>query len=156
MKPIIATLFFSVMAACATAPPPATPDEALPQLAPPLSRGELVAADAAETAEGERLEAAARVYQKALEKMFEALAQELDACYLPQLKRIPGLSGHLLVEMTVGRGGIVLEGPHIGDNTLGNAKVESCLMKIISDQTYPEPFNGQQVVVKRTFTFGAF
>jgi hypothetical protein len=163
MRTIISAILVWLCSCATVATPPekpgvpASPSSSSDVLgADTLTRGELVAANDAETAAGERLEAAAQQYEKHLKEMFERLSEELDACYLPQLKRNPNLAGHIQVEMAVTVKGEIKTEPVITSNTLNNDKVEVCLLKIISEQTYPEPYNSGDIVIKRTFAFGAF
>lgn len=144
-----------VSLACASPPKPQPPPPPQPEpVSMPMERSALVAEEADE--EGQRLERAAQDYRRHLEQMFAELQQELDACYLPQLKRDPSLKGAIVVEFQVVSGGVISEGPRVSASSINNKKVEACLLELIKAQRYPEPFNGDHTDVKRRFEFGAF
>lgn len=154
-----------VLAGCST--PVVAPDPAPSQLsddpAPAVEpepeqpdRGRIVAVDDGELSEGNRLEERAEAFRATVARKFDSLGQELNGCYLPELKRDPNLAGYVVIEMTVGPGGAIVDGPAIRETTLRNPKVEKCVVNLVAAQSYPEPFNGEFTDVSRVFQFGAF
>ena len=136
--------------ASGTVEPTAEPEEPAPD------RGTIVAMDESELIEGAELDRRAQGFQAQLEAVFLRLSDQLDACYLPQLKRNPSLSGQITVHMTVVAGGKLGAGPTITESTLENATVEQCVLGIVSSQRYPEPFNDEFTEITRVFAFGEF
>lgn len=154
-----------VLAACAGAPDPVSTDAdelrrpvaapgAVPRVDP--KRGRVVAVGDDELSEGNEIDRRVEEFRATVAARFDGLAAELNACYLPELKRDPNLAGYLIVAMTVGPGGKISAGPTVTESTLGNDTVESCVVEFVRAQVYPEPFNGQFTDVSHVFQFGTF
>ncbi len=149
-------------AACAsTTPTPQTtpPDAATPQddpATPPPQRSRLIAAPPEEAAEVDEVERIAQDYTRRVEALFNARQDEINACYLRELKRDPRLQGAFVVEFTVLSGGRIGQGPRTSQDSLRSKAVEACIFDLLRAITYPEPYNGEYANIKRAFTFGAF
>ncbi len=155
-------LFVLTQTACAgsstptSSKKPTAETDTTPQKSPPR-RSTIVAVSEEEMREGDNLERAVAGFQQQLEFQFSTLQKEFNNCYLPELKRDPDLMGDVTVEFTVRKGGALdQEGPRISHSTLGNERVESCILDLVRKQTYPEPHNGNFTDVARTLHFGEF
>lgn len=73
-------------------------------------------------------------------------------CYERSLSANPNLFGKVSVKFTIGGKGNV-ETQKIGESTLRNGTVESCILEKISRWKFPEPKGGVQVVVTYPFLF---
>lgn len=73
-------------------------------------------------------------------------------CYERSLSANPNLFGKVSVRFTIGGSGKV-ESQKIGETTLRDKRVESCMLEKISNWKFPEPKGGVQVVVTYPFLF---
>lgn len=73
-------------------------------------------------------------------------------CYERSLSANPNLFGKVAVKFTIGGTGTV-ETQKIGESTLRNGQVESCILEKISHWKFPEPKGGMKVVVTYPFLF---
>jgi hypothetical protein len=73
-------------------------------------------------------------------------------CYERQLSANPDLFGKVAVRFTISGNGQVEE-QKIGDTTLKNKTVESCILGKISKWKFPEPKGGTKVLVTYPFMF---
>lgn len=73
-------------------------------------------------------------------------------CYERQLSANPGLFGKVSVKFQIGASGGV-ETSNVIESTLANASVESCLLNLISQWTFPKPEGGVKVLVSYPFVF---
>ena len=131
-------------------PVPAQADDAEP------AAGTIVALEEEDVAEGELLARRAEGFRAQVTRQLDGVREDLNACYLPALKREPALRGYVVVTLTVGPGGAVTDGPHLVESTLDHGDVEQCVLKLLGALTYPEPFQGTGVEVSRSFGFGAY
>lgn len=73
-------------------------------------------------------------------------------CYERQLSAYPDLFGKVAVRFTIGPTGTV-ESQKIGDTTLKNASVESCILSRVGSWKFPTPRGGTKVQVTYPFLF---
>lgn len=73
-------------------------------------------------------------------------------CYERQLSAYPDLFGKVAVRFTIGANGAV-ESQKIGDTTLKNASVESCILSRVANWKFPTPRGGTKVQVTYPFLF---
>lgn len=73
-------------------------------------------------------------------------------CYERQLSAYPDLFGKVAVRFTIGPTGMV-ESQKIGDTTLKNASVESCILSRVASWKFPTPRGGTKVQVTYPFLF---
>jgi len=80
-----------------------------------------------------------------IEAVVKQRAGAIRACYEAQLQLEKGLAGKLAVRWTINTAGEV-DAAMITSSTLGNSKVESCVMTIIRRMTFAKPEGGICVV----------
>ncbi|MBH24443.1 MAG: hypothetical protein CMH57_08335 [Myxococcales bacterium] len=154
---------------CASPPPPKPPPAPAPEPAadpdPPIgttptksSRGQIVAVDTNDASyqKGEALERAAQRYGEEVEELFAQNQAAINQCYLKELKKNPSLGGQIIVQLLVLPGGKLEGEPVFASNTLNNAKVERCIAGILTQMSYPEPYNDEYAEIERLLRFGAF
>lgn len=73
-------------------------------------------------------------------------------CYERQLSATPDLFGKVAVKFTIAGDGSV-ETQRVGETSLRNANVESCMLQKISRWKFPKPNGGTKVVVSYPFLF---
>lgn len=73
-------------------------------------------------------------------------------CYERQLSAFPDLFGKVAVRFTIDATGAV-ESQKIGDTTLKNASVESCILSRVASWKFPTPKGGMKVQVTYPFMF---
>ena len=79
---------------------------------------------------------------------------EPKECYERQLARNPELSGRMVVKFTIAATGDV-ESSTLQDSTLGDPRVESCVVEAVRAWKFPEPEGGGIVIVSYPFSFTA-
>ena len=77
---------------------------------------------------------------------------EIKACYEAQLAHTPGLAGRAMVQFTIAATGQVVASA-LASSTLGNVKVEACLVRAVRAWKFPEPEGGGIVIVTYPFSF---
>lgn len=77
---------------------------------------------------------------------------EIKQCYEPELKADPSLAGRVDVVMTIGAHGAVCEAS-AGRSTVGNEKLEACLVNHVSQMRFPPTKGGEKLVVTYPFLF---
>jgi TonB family protein len=85
-------------------------------------------------------------------KYINAQKGKILYCYERQLSANPGLFGKVSVKFQIGGNGGV-ETSNVTESTLGNASVESCLLNLIAQWTFPKPEGGVKVLVTYPFVF---
>lgn len=140
------------LSACASPPPPKPvsvkteapePDRIIPLA--PGSPGYERAVQADQTVQ---------TYTRQVEATFNQNMQPLTLCYLKALKFSPGLRGSLTVRFKVKAGGKLEAPPEFTHNTLNSAKANACISDLLQSIAWPEPFNGDEASVSRSFSFG--
>jgi len=74
-------------------------------------------------------------------------------CYENELARQPSLRGRIVIAWRVNREGRVAS-PRVGSSTMGNARVEGCIVRQVRNWRFPEP-DGGEVDISFPFVFGA-
>lgn len=160
-----AVLMLALFSGCTHSPPPqpSAPESVDTRMSDAESRwkkperGQLIAAVDEETnAEADRIDHMVETYRAQVESLFAATQDDLNQCYLAQLKKDPSLQGHIVLKFKVVSGGKIGEGPEVLEATLHNQKVLDCVVGLIESRTYPEPYNGRYADVEKAFHFGAF
>jgi TonB family protein len=77
---------------------------------------------------------------------------EPKECYERQLARNPELGGRAVVQFTIAATGDVVAST-LQDSTLGDPRVESCLVQAVRGWKFPEPEGGGIVIVSYPFSF---
>lgn len=95
-----------------------------------------------------------KTYTSEVEATFTKNMQPLTMCYLKALKFSPGLRGSLTVRFKVKTGGKLEEPPEFTSDTLQSTKANACIGDLLQSITWPEPFNGEEASVSRSFSFG--
>jgi TonB family protein len=73
-------------------------------------------------------------------------------CYERQLSATPELYGKVSIKFTIGPTGAV-ESQRVGETTLKNANVESCMLQRVAKWKFPAPQGGTRVAVTYPFLF---
>ncbi len=79
---------------------------------------------------------------------------EIKYCYETQLNQDPHLAGKVAVAFTINGAGVVAEAD-VSESSLGNRKVEGCMLTDIKRWRFPEPRGGGQVFVTYPWVFKA-
>jgi hypothetical protein len=79
---------------------------------------------------------------------------EVRFCYESELTRQPNLAGRLVVMFTIGANGQVISSA-LQYSTMGNARVEGCLVQAVRRWEFPYPSGGGIVIVSYPFDFVA-
>jgi len=74
------------------------------------------------------------------------------ACYDKELQRLPNLSGSVNVAWRIDAAGLVTMSK-VKTSSMGNAAVESCLVRRVKDLKFPASANGQVTTVNFPFVF---
>jgi TonB family protein len=77
---------------------------------------------------------------------------EVKYCYEQGLSRRPGLRGRVQVQFTIAASGQVIASV-LQDSTIGNARVENCVVSAIQRWEFPKPNGSSLVIVSYPFTF---
>jgi hypothetical protein len=77
---------------------------------------------------------------------------QLSACYSQQLDHVPGLRGKIATRFVIAGSGRVSQAG-VTSSTMGNAKVEGCVIGVLKDIVFPEPLGGGIVEVDYPFSF---
>jgi TonB family protein len=77
---------------------------------------------------------------------------EVKYCYEQELAQAPRLAGRVDVEFTIDVDGHVTASA-LASSTMGNASVESCVVKAVRRWEFPPPVGGGIVIVKYPFSF---
>jgi len=75
---------------------------------------------------------------------------EVRYCYEQELTTKPGLGGRILVQFTIGAAGQVLTSV-LQNSTMGNGRVENCILQAVRRWAFPTPLEGGLVVVSYPF-----
>lgn len=86
-----------------------------------------------------------------INRVVQANRAAIKYCYESALQHEPGLSGALHAQWRIDRGGKVTT-VRVGKSTLGNAKVEGCVLRQIKRWQFPKP-DGGEVDVEYPFLF---
>jgi TonB family protein len=79
---------------------------------------------------------------------------EIKYCYETQLNQDPHLAGKVAVAFTISGAGVVAAAD-VSESSLGNRKVEECMITDIKRWRFPEPRGGGQVFVTYPWVFRA-
>jgi hypothetical protein len=84
-------------------------------------------------------------------KVILARKTMFQACFEKELQRLPNLSGTIKISWRIDAGGAVTSAK-LASSTMGNASVESCLVRRVKDLKFPASADGRDTNV--TFPFG--
>jgi TonB family protein len=77
---------------------------------------------------------------------------EVKACYEAGLAFASGLGGRVVVRFTIGPDGVVVAS-ELGESTLGDSRVETCIVDAARGWEFPKPEGGGVVIVAYPFSF---
>lgn len=77
---------------------------------------------------------------------------EVKYCYEQELTRKPELGGRVQVQFTIGANGSVLASV-LSASTMGNPRVENCVVQAVRRWEFPKPLGGGIVIVTYPFNF---
>jgi hypothetical protein len=86
-----------------------------------------------------------------INRVVQANRAAIKYCYESALQHQPGLAGALHAQWRIDRSGRVTM-TRVGKSTLGNAKVEGCILRQIKRWQFPKP-DGGEVEVEYPFLF---
>ena len=75
---------------------------------------------------------------------------EVKACYEPELAKRPTLGGRVMVQFTVAASGQVIASV-LQNSTMGNAKVENCVVQAVRRWRFPKVLGGGTLVASYPF-----
>jgi len=87
-------------------------------------------------------------------KVILARRTMFQACFEKELQRLPNLSGTITVSWKIDAGGVVTVSK-LKSSTMGNAAVESCLVRRVKDLKFPSSADGRPTDVRFPFVFAA-
>jgi hypothetical protein len=132
----------------ASAPPAA-------QAALELSRAKGVPSPMPEVPEGVTegsLSVTGKLSQEEVQRVLRGTLNGAKHCFELARKKDPGLSGRVNVNLTIGKVGDVADVTSAG-SSIADAGVQSCVLKLVKEQTFPAPGEGTvRVVYPITFT----
>ena len=89
-----------------------------------------------------------------IQRVIRRHLSQIKFCYERELQKEPNLQGKIVASWTIGGNGLVRSAKGT-QNTMGNKKVESCVVRIIKRMRFPRPRGGGQVFVTYPFVFSA-
>ncbi len=110
--------------------------------------GDSLGADAAPDTSG------ASLSKQIIGRIIHKHASEIRACYEPELRQNPNLSGTVAVELTIGGDGAVST-TAIAKDDLHDAKLDDCIRERVAKWIFPEPKGHGTVHVTYPWTFRA-
>jgi len=87
-----------------------------------------------------------------IQRIVRANLSQLRLCYEREWRRQPTLAGRVVVRFTIGPDGRVLSSD-VQSSTLGNADVETCVVKQVGRLAFPPPKDRGNVMVVYPFVF---
>jgi TonB family protein len=84
----------------------------------------------------------------------KAVIAKVRACYEKELAADPSLAGRIVVSWVIDSDGTV-RSASVKDSTMGSAKVESCIVKVVKALRFPAPVGGGVVAVTYPFVFAS-
>jgi TonB family protein len=125
--------------------------EALPEI-PEIEEPEEAPAEVVEVPEKKKAAGKmGELDQGQIKKVIKKDLGRIKYCYERELAPSPTLSGKVVVKFTIGTSGKVTKAS-IASSSLGNKKVESCVVNIVKKMKFPKP-KGGKVVVSYPFIF---
>jgi TonB family protein len=92
--------------------------------------------------------------RESIQRVVQRHLREVKYCYETGLKRHPRLAGRLKVRFTINPKGRVVSSERLS-STLGNATVESCVLKATRRWVFPAPADGKPLKVVYPFVFSS-
>ncbi len=86
-----------------------------------------------------------------LRRVVESKSDAIQYCYERRLQHKPSLAGKIVVQWKVGRNGSV-ESTSVASSTVGDPKVESCIMRVVERMRFAQP-DGGLCLVEYPFVF---
>ena len=77
---------------------------------------------------------------------------EVKYCYEQELTRKPELGGRVAVQFTIAATGQVIASV-LQNSTMGNPRVENCVVQAVRRWEFPKPLGGGIVIVSYPFSF---
>lgn len=87
-----------------------------------------------------------------IQRVIRRVMNQIKFCYERELNKNPNLEGKIVASWVIQGSGDVGTAK-ASQNTMGNAKVEKCVMRIIKRLRFPQPQGGGQVFVTYPFVF---
>ena len=97
---------------------------------------------------------AGRLGRESIQRVVQRHLREVKYCYEAELRRHPRLVGRLKVRFTIDPKGRVVSSERLS-STLGNATVESCVLKATRRGVFPAPADGKPLKVVYPFVFSS-
>jgi outer membrane biosynthesis protein TonB len=89
-----------------------------------------------------------------IQRVIRRVMSQIKFCYERELAKDPNLQGKLVATWTIMGTGLVQKS-RMSQNTMGNKKVESCVLRIINRLRFPKPKGGGSVFVTYPFVFSS-
>jgi hypothetical protein len=87
-----------------------------------------------------------------IERVLRRVKSQIRFCYERELAKDPNLNGKIVVGFVIAGTGLVSTAK-AAQNTMGNPKVGSCVVRIIKRLRFPKPRGGGQVIVNYPYLF---
>jgi len=87
-----------------------------------------------------------------IERVLRRAKNQIKHCYDKEVAKDPNLKGKVVVQWVIQGTGLV-KGAKAAQNTMGNAKVASCVTRVIGRLRFPKPKGGGTVLVTYPYVF---
>ncbi len=87
-----------------------------------------------------------------IERVLRRVKSQIRFCYERELAKDPNLNGKVVIGFVIAGTGLVSTAK-AAQNTMGNDKVGSCVVRIIQRLRFPKPRGGGQVIVNYPYLF---